>query len=111
MLTFLITICIFTLTAKYDAVFCFKAYVFAEELDRELEEIRRADEEAARRRMLSMTSHGLSMLTPPPQGFNPYARPTHQSNQIPNLHPSGTASLPTTPQHYHHHHHQQNPSR
>lgn len=31
-----------------------------EELDRELEEMRRADEEAARRRMLSLSSHGLT---------------------------------------------------
>ena len=80
-------------------------YLFdAEELDRELEEIRRSDEEAARRRMLSMSSHGLSMLTPPPPGYHPYMRPGHPPH--PNLHPSGTTSLPTTP-----HHQQRTPQR
>nr|CAB3246938.1 forkhead box protein N4-like [Phallusia mammillata] len=74
-----------------------------DDFDREMEELRRADEEAARRRMLSLSSHGLSMVTPPHNfhpGF-PLHRPTGRDagQGRPHMHPSGSVSMPTTPQH------------
>nr|XP_018672849.2 forkhead box protein N1 [Ciona intestinalis] len=65
-----------------------------EEFDREMDELRRSDEEATRRRMLSMAGHGLYVPHPG------YQYPPVCVGSPQHLHPGGSMSLPTTPHHY-----------
>lgn len=60
-----------------------------EELDRELEEMRRADEEAARRRMLSLTSHGLTAHSMHGHGHHQHS--AHHPNVM-SMHPQTSPS-------------------
>ncbi|XP_039268172.2 uncharacterized protein LOC120343123 isoform X2 [Styela clava] len=80
-----------------------------EELDRELEEMRRVDEEQARRRMLSLTSHGLTTSSMHNMHHLPPHHPHHPQNILHmHHHPSvpshinssaaGPSSVPTTSQ-------------